>query len=549
MSTAVTNPGAWRAGRSPRTVVARLVARRATRSAAGWGLVFGIYVAASLKGYASAYPTAASRTAFARSFGSNAGVAALLGPARNLHTAAGFTAWRCLGVLSVVGAVWGLLAGTRLLRGEEDAGRWELLLAGQTTRRRAALQGLVGLGAGLGVLWYLTAIITVAVGRTAHPRISVQGALFFSLALVSGAAIFLAVGALAGNLAATRRQGAGLAAGVLGFAFLVRMVADSGSGLHWLVWASPLGWVEELHPLTGSQPWPLLFVGVLVALLCGATVHLAGVRDLGASVLPDRDGGAPHTRLLGGPLRLALRLTRGVGIGWLIALTLTGLTFGLVAQSAAASVSGSKVVSQALARLGGRGSGAEAYLGFSFVMVASLVALVACAMVAATREEEASGRLDQILVRPVRRLSWFAGRLAVAGALIAACSLVAALSAWTGAVTQHTNVQPARLLEAGANTVPPALFVLGVGALVLGTRPRSASFVAYLLVGWSFLVELIGTVIRVSHWVLDTSVLIHMAPAPAANPDWTSAAVLTVLGLAGATVGAIGFTRRDLASA
>jgi ABC-2 type transport system permease protein len=246
---------------------------------------------------------------------------------------------------------------------------------------------------------------------------------------------------------------------------------------------------------------------------------------------------------------LALRLTRGVGIGWLIALTLTGLTFGLVAQSAAASVSGSKVVSQALARLGGRGSGAEAYLGFSFVMVASLVALVACAMVAATREEEASGRLDQILVRPVRRLSWFAGRLAVAGALIAACSLVAALSAWTGAVTQHTNVQPARLLEAGANTVPPALFVLGVGALVLGIRPRSASFVAYLLVGWSFLVELIGTVIRVSHWVLDTSVLIHMAPAPAANPDWTSAAVLTVLGLAGATVGAIGFTRRDLASA
>ena len=36
--------------------------------------------------------------------------------------------------LMVLGAVWGLLTSTRLLRGEEDAGRWELLLAGQTTR-------------------------------------------------------------------------------------------------------------------------------------------------------------------------------------------------------------------------------------------------------------------------------------------------------------------------------------------------------------------------------------------------------------------------------
>ncbi len=42
--------------------------------------------------------------------------------------------------LMVLGAVWGLLTATRLLRGEEDAGRWELLLAGQTTRERRPLR-------------------------------------------------------------------------------------------------------------------------------------------------------------------------------------------------------------------------------------------------------------------------------------------------------------------------------------------------------------------------------------------------------------------------
>ena len=50
----------------------------------------------------------------------------------------------------ILGAVWGLLTSTRLLRGEEDSGRWDLLLCGQTTRRGATAQAIAGLGAGTG---------------------------------------------------------------------------------------------------------------------------------------------------------------------------------------------------------------------------------------------------------------------------------------------------------------------------------------------------------------------------------------------------------------
>jgi ABC-2 type transport system permease protein len=220
----------------------------------------------------------------------------------------------------------------------------------------------------------------------------------------------------------------------------------------------------------------------------------------------------------------------------------------LVAQSAAASVSGSKAISQALARLGGHGSGAEAYLGFAFLTVATLAALVACGQVSAVADEEVSGRLDNIVVRPVGRLTWFGGRLAVAGALVVAGSIVAAFFAWLGAVSQHTHVHLFDLLEAGLNVVPPALVVLGVGALVLGIQPRAGSIVAYAVVAWSFMAELIGSVVRANHWLLDTSVLFHMTPAPATRPDWTSAVVLSALGIAAAGVGAALFARRDLVS-
>jgi polyether ionophore transport system permease protein len=158
---------------------------------------------------------------FADAIGANSGFRALLGAARHIDTVAGFTAWRSLGLVSLVGGLWGLLAGTTLMRGEEDAGRWELLLAGPTTRRRAAAAGVVGLAAGWFAMLVTTAIVTVVAGRQAHPSFPVRSSLFFAVALSAAAAVFLAVGALAGQLAATRRQAAAIAAAVFAATYLL----------------------------------------------------------------------------------------------------------------------------------------------------------------------------------------------------------------------------------------------------------------------------------------------------------------------------------------
>src|SRR5207302_858760 len=152
-----------------------------------------------------------------------------------------------------IGAVWGLLTGTRLLRGEEEAGRFELLLCGPTTRAGAARQGVIGLGAGLVALFAVTAAITVADAASPEVGFPTPAALFLVVALVAGPAVFLTVGTAAGELASTRRQANIIGGAVVGGSYLLRMVADSGSGLGWLRWATPLGWVEELRPLTGSR--------------------------------------------------------------------------------------------------------------------------------------------------------------------------------------------------------------------------------------------------------------------------------------------------------
>ncbi|HTZ29664.1 MAG TPA: ABC transporter permease subunit [Streptosporangiaceae bacterium] len=533
------------AGRYPGTVVARQVARRAARSGALWGLIFGFFIFLQTHAYTSTYKTHASRDQLARAYGSNTAMNALLGSERGVNTVAGFADWRFVGILSVLGSIWGLLMSTRLMRGEEEAGRYDLLLAGQTTRRHAAGQALAGLGAGLLALFVLTALGAVVTGRSPSVGFSLGQCLYFSVTLVAGAAMFLAIGALASQLASTRRRATAMAGVVIGLAYALRMVADTNQGLHWLMWLSPLGWIEETKPLTDPDPVALLPVLVLLIAVTAATLHLAGTRDAGAASWPGRDSAQPHLALLGGSAGLAVRLTRPAAIGWPSAVAAFAVIIGTTAESAAKDATGSQGVSQAIGRLGGHGSLVADDLGLTFLILALLIALISAGQITAMRTEEADGYLENLLVRPVSRMSWFAGRLGLSSLVVLAAGLLAGIGAWAGAASQHSGVRFGSLVTAGLNVVPPGLFLLGLGALVLGGWPRRTSSVVYGYLAWSFLVEFAGGVVHTSHWLLDTSVFFHVVPAPATTPDWSGMAVITGLGVLGAVLGGILLCRRD----
>jgi ABC-2 type transport system permease protein len=146
----------------------------------------------------------------------------------------------------------------------------------------------------------------------------------------------------------------------------------------------------------------------------------------------------------------------------------------------------------------------------------------------------------------VSRLSWLAGRVAVAAAVLVAAGLVIGLLTWVGATNVGADVRLTTLLAAGVNVIPAGILVLGVGTLVHGLAPSLAAPVAYGLVAWSFLVEVLGASLGLGRWLLDTSLLHHLTRPRAAQVRWDSAA-LVALGLA--AVGAVAFARRDLQGA
>jgi polyether ionophore transport system permease protein len=535
-----------RAGRRARTVVAFLAAKRSLRSGALWGLVFGVYTAMQALAFVSTYPTQASRESLARSF-SSGGLNALMGPAHDLASVAGYTAWKSVGILALIGALWALLLSTKMLRGEEDAGRWEIFVSGHTTARHATIQTLAGLSAGVVALFGVTAIITVAVGSERKVGIAAGPALYFSLSAVCGAVMFVALGAVASQLAGSRRQAAGYAGGALAAFYAVRMVANSSHGLSWLSWLTPLGWIDRLDALAHPNPVPLLLIGALTAGAALAAIVLAGTRDLGASVLPDRDHAPARVALLGGPLGLSVRLSRATLLAWLGAVAAFALLYGGVAKQAVKSLESSSSATQMVERLGGQSAEMKAYLGVVFLLMAMLIAFIAAGQVTSVRREESSGRVEHLLVGPVSRVRWLLGRTGLAVVAVVLAAVLAGLCVWAGALNQATGVGLRPMLGAAVNGAPPALLVFGVGVLAVGFVPRLASTVAYTVLAWSFLVSLLGGVVNSNHWLLDTSVFHQMAPAPAVAPDWTSALVMVALAAVAVTGGAWALQHRDLA--
>lgn len=519
------------------------VARQVMRVAVIWGVVFGLFWWLLIGDFTTNYPSLADRQRLVAETKANIGMQAMFGPIHHIDTVAGYAAWHGVGFLAIVGAVWGLLTGSRLLRGEEEAGRWEWLISGQTTRRRAAAAALGGLGLGLLVLWTINTVAAFGFGQYADPPWTLAGSAFLAAAVVAPAAIFLALGALCSQLSGSRRQAAWLAAGVFGVAFLIRLIAYTDTSVLWLRWASPLAWVDELHPLTDNTIWPLALIAALIGALVAVTVILAGRRDLGAATLPSPDTALARTGLLGTPIGLAVRLARAGAFGWVVSLAVAGLVIGSLAKTSSEVFASAK--GGTLEALVGA-NGGKVYLGMTFLIVAVVITLAACGQVTSTRDEEAEGRLDNLLVQPVARIAWLAGRVAVSASTLVIAGAVVGVFTWLGAVLGGADVGFPALLAAGLNVVPAGLFVLGVGTLAHGVVPRLTSGVVYGLVVWSFTAELVGAGLPASRWLRDLSVLHHITRAPVQDPRWGMSAVLVLIGLAAALIGMVAFARRDL---
>ena len=524
----------------------RLILRRDRVLLPLWIVVFAGLMASIVASFQGLFPTAAERQSYADASAADPGFTSLYGP---LHGSSlgELTVWRA-GFYPVLIALVALLTVIRHTRTEEDSGRRELLGATVVGRHAALAAALI-----VTLAANLVLAVVVAAGL-AGQGLPAAGSVAAGLQLAAAGWAFAAVGAVAAQLTSGAGAARGIAVGVLGGTWLLRVVGDvsnlsggGGGGLGWLSWLSPIGWAHKLRPYAGERWWVLLLPVALTVLGAVVAVALEARRDVGAGLLPARPGPATAAPGLRSPLALAWRLHRGLLAGWLAGFAVVGVVLGGAASSVGDMVADNPNLEDIFTRMGGRTGIVDAYLVSVLGILGLLAAGYAIQATLRLRAEEAAGRAEPVLATAVGRLQWAASHL-VFSVLGSALALVAAgltVGLTYGLSSGDTGRQLSRVLE-GALVQVPAVWVLAAVAVALaGLAPRFAA-VAWGALGACVLLLLVGAALQLDQWIMDLSPFTHLPKVPGAALSATPLVLLLAVALALGGAGLAGLRRRGI---
>ncbi len=449
------------------------------------------------------------------------------------------------GWFAILAAVWGMLAAAKLFRGAEESGHLEPLRAGAIGPRGLLTSGLAAL--------YTTHVIfalAIGVGHTV-------GGMDPMTSWATGAAMALLTAAFAtgvgltSQLASTRRRAVGVVGAALGVTLVVRVVAAASATPEWMWWTTPFGWIGYLHEVDQARGYVFLGLGLLLATLIVLALGTTR-RDLHAGLLGGgEDVSDPDARPVRSQLALAVRLTAGPARTWGLIVGAMVLIFGLLARDFAdAAADLPTTVAMVEASLGWSGlDTAAGIVAWSFLFAVLLLAVFAAGQTVAIREEEATWRIEHLLVRPVSRVRWLVTRIVVAAVAVVVIALVAGVLAWIATTLVGTPITLMEGLRAAINIVPVALLALGIGIAVFGLAPRLTAPLTYGLVIGAFLLDFVGGLLELPEPVLDLSPFRHLAAVPAAGMNVRAALVMLAVAAGALVIGTIGFRRRDLQEA
>ncbi|KJS53524.1 ABC transporter permease [Streptomyces rubellomurinus] len=522
----------------------KLYARRdRVKLPVGLLIMVGI-VASSVTGFAKLYTTAKERTDFANGVNGNAAQLFMYGPVVRTDAAGGLVAWRTAALGGLIIGLISLFTVIRHSRGEEETGRAELIRAG-VVGPRAQLAAAFAVAVVGNVVTALYLALTM--GFQGLPW---GGSIALALGLGATGCVFAGIGAIAAQLTESARAARGIASAVVGAAFLLRALGDAGKhDLSWVVWLSPIGWTERLHPFADERWWVLLLAAATTALLTAAAFALNARRDLGAGLLPDRPGPATAAPGLRTPLALAWRLHRPALLGWSAGFLVVGAVTGGAGKSIGDQIDSSSALKKVFENLGGHGDLVDAYLATAMGTLGLLAAAYAVQAALRPYQEETAGRAEPVLATRTSRIEWAVSHLVFALLGPAVALAVGGLAAGLvyGASTHGIGHEVPRLLGAALVQLPAAWILAALTTALFGLAPRAVqaawgALVVFLLLGQ------LGGAFGWNQKLLDVSPFTHIPRIPAASLSATPLLVLVLVAAALTAAGLAGFRRRAVGS-
>jgi ABC-2 type transport system permease protein len=526
----------------------------------GWGIGLALVLYAQLAAYGTQItsPEArASAVTLAQAFRFFADPIAV-------DTPTGYVTWKTMGSLPLLLGIWALLAGSRLVRGAEERGALDMVLATPRSRARYLGEGIAALVTALALIGVIIGLGAMGGEAAANVPVAAGGALLAGLNVSLMALVVGLVALLLSQFLARAGAAAGAAAGLMVLAWVVDGAGRTIQNGAWLSRLSPYHLYMMSKPLIASAGANLGAMLGLVALavICGAvSVPLFARRDLGGTAWQVQwaarrvDQRRALTKAAGdaslrGILPRALRADLGMIAWWIIgpALFVAG-SVGIVRatkDSVRSMLDGSAVIREILSGLAS-GSDAGFLSTLLFLYLPILIAVYALMQAESWARNLDAGRYELVVSTPTPRWrvfldSWGATLVALVAAPLVLW-LVTAISvrAW------GLQVSLGDLAVAFLGLLPLELIVAGLVYLIGGRLSASAiTGVVGGLLAVSFFVEFLDPVLKLPGWVAGLSIFHQYGNPILTSPSWGGWVGLTAIAAAFVLLGLARFTHNDL---
>jgi ABC-2 type transport system permease protein len=490
-----------------------------------------------------------------------------------LGTAGGYVTFKYGGLLPLFVGIWAILAGARMVRGEEERGTMDILLATPRTRVSLLLQKIGALVVALLLIGVLIGLFALAGQAGASVAVDPAASLLYGLD-VSLTALLFGLLALVLSQFMGRFAAASWAGGLMVVFFLLDGTGRTVQGLGWLQRVSPFFYYQLSKPLIasyGTNAGALLVLVGLCALAVIIAVPLFAQRDVNRTVFADvtvrvrqravsgaqRSAQALAAARRGASVRgvwmQALRRQRATMFWWITSLFVFTVFLVLITRTIQSQIqtllSGA---SPAIAKLlGGENLATNAgfLAGVLFLYLPLLVSLFAGLLAYNWVSDLNQGRLELVLSTPVPRWRALLERFAAVVIATVGAAFAIWLAILAGAQISGLSLDVGHVTMAAVGLLPLELVTASLVYALAGVlQPGLVLGVLSVFLGLSFLVDVLRAVFNLPEWVTSLSIFEQYGTPITDGLNWGAFFAMLAVAAILLLISETQFTSRDVAS-
>jgi ABC-2 type transport system permease protein len=486
----------------------------------------------------------------------------ITGKVYDIGTFGGFVNTKIGGTMGILMGIWALMAGSGLIRTEEERGSMDVLLTTPHSRTAVLLQKWAAMVVTMFVIslcgWLGLTISAAGTKADLSPWDGLMAHLNWALV-----GLFIGGLAMLFSQLTSRKAAAGWAGGIMAATYLLEnLLQQNLEGLHWVRYFLPFYYSSLSQPLARSvgTNWlgiSVLIIGIIV--LAGLSLWMFLQRDLNSYFELFKSKKAlvsskfhrqaePKKTWLSNNFTFALRASLPGVLIWGLSISVWTLLIMSVFNEIKTDfldLLGSNDIFKQLG-FANLASNENILSLFIFLFVVLLAAAYAIVQVSSWTAEENEGRLELLLSTPQPRwrvlLTYFAVAVVSSALMIGLVGVIFEVLTWIFNVT----VSAGNTFAAFFGLWIVCVIIAAVGYVLAAFGPSWAVGVTAGLVVLSYFSDLLRDVLKLPDVITNLSVFRQYGRPLSEGLQWTPQLVMIVLSVVFITVAAIRFWQRDI---